>query len=346
MDKIKVAILGASGYTGGELVRILAGHPHVSVEYLTAEKHAGRKLGEVFPGFKDIVDLELSPLDPDNIPGDIDVIFLALPHGKSSAVVKEIYAGDVRIVDLGADFRISADNYREWYGVHPCPELIGEAVYGLPELFRQEISETRLVANPGCYPLSAILGIIPALKSGTVDPESIIVDSKSGVTGAGRSPSLDLHFCEVNEGMKAYKIGEHRHTPEIIEILERYSGNNVSLHFTPHLIPINRGILSTIYLKIKVSRDTSHILAEYKEFYSGSPFVRICDEGVFPSTSAVRGSNYCDIGLKVLPDSNTLVVVSVIDNLVRGASGQAVQNMNIMMNIPDDSGLTFSPIFP
>lgn len=346
MEKVKVAVLGASGYTGGELIRLLANHDNVSIDHVTAERHAGKKLGEVFPNFRDIVDLELNPLDPSSIPPDIDVVFLALPHGTSSAVVKEIYNRDLKIVDLGADFRISHENYTKWYGEHPCPELIKQAVYGLPELFRDDIEKAKLVANPGCYPLSAILGITPLLKTGEVENDTIIVDSKSGVTGAGRSPSLDLHFCEVNEGMKAYKIGAHRHTPEIIEILERYSSTSIDLHFTPHLIPINRGILSTIYLKLKNRKDTAVILSKYREFYGDSGFVRICDEGVFPSTSAVRGSNFCDIGIRVLPDSRTVVVVSVIDNLVRGASGQAVQNMNIMMGFADNTGLTGLPVFP
>lgn len=346
MDKLKVAILGASGYTGGELVRLLSGHPFVSIEYMTAERHSGKTLGEVFQAYKGVTDLELQPLDPASVPGDIDFIFIALPHGKSSSVVKEIYNRDVRIVDLGADFRLSAGNYRKWYGDHPCPELIGEAAYGLPELFRDEIASARLVANPGCYPLSAILGIMPLIKSDLADPETVIVDSKSGVTGAGRSPSQDLHFCEVNEGMKAYKIGEHRHTPEIAEILERYSSKKVGIHFTPHLIPINRGILSTIYMKLAADKNTGDLLDLYSDFYADSGFVRICPEGVYPSTSAVKGSNYCDIGLKVIPESNTVVVVSAIDNLVRGASGQAVQNMNIMLNFPEDSGISSLPLFP
>jgi len=346
MSNIKVAILGASGYTGGELLRLLVNHPEVSIEYLTAERHAGKNIAEVFPNLYKVLEMELHPLDPTLLPSDIDFVFLALPHGKSSVFVKDIFERDIKIVDLGADFRISHQNYRKWYGEHPCPELIDEAVYGLPELYREEIAGAKLVANPGCYPLSAILGIAPLLKREVAEADSIIIDSKSGVTGAGRSPSLDLHFCEVNEGMKAYKIGEHRHMPEITEILEKFSGLDVKLHFTPHLIPINRGILSTIYLKLKEKKSTTELLDIYNDMYEDAAFVRVCRENEFPSTSMVRGSNYCDIGVKAFQESNTAIVVSVIDNLVKGASGQAVQNMNLMKGLPESTGIENLPIFP
>jgi len=346
MERKKVAVLGASGYTGSELLRFLLVHPKVQVTHLTAEKHAGKDLSDVFPHLSGYLDLKLQPLDPESIPDDTDIVFAALPHGASAKIVSALYGRDIKIIDLGADFRLSRGRYEKWYGEHPCPELIKEAVYGIPELRRDEIKGAKLVANPGCYPESSILGLAPVLKKGLIESNSIIIDSKSGVTGAGRSPSLDYHFCEVNEGLRAYKIGEHRHMPEIEEVLSDYSGKEINVIFTPHLIPMDRGILSTIYVKLTKKTTTAELLNIYTEHYAGEKFVRISPEGVYPSTSHVRGSNFCDIGLRVNPDNNTAVIVSVIDNLVKGASGQAVQNMNLMMGWDETEGLTGPPVFP
>lgn len=346
MSDINVAILGASGFTGSELLRLLLNHPNVNVSHVTAEKHAGKLVSDVFPHLKGKFDLELKPLKSSLISSDIDFVFVALPHGTSSEFVKELYDRDIKIVDLGADFRISQGNYEKWYGDHGCPELIDEAVYGISELNKDKILDAKLVANPGCYPMSAILALSPLLQDKLIDETSIIIDSKSGVSGAGRSPSLELHFCEVDEGVKAYKIGVHRHTPEIEEVLSSFSGLNVKVGFTPHLIPMDRGILSTIYVNLNSTQSTAELLDLFEDFYKDSYFVRIYQEGQFPSTSNVRGSNYCDIGLRSFPETNTAVVVSVIDNLVKGASGQAVQNMNIMMDYPEISGLDLVPIFP
>lgn len=346
MRKKKAAILGASGYTGGELLRLLLTHPHVEVVYLTADKHAGRNISDVFPHLGGFLDMKLEPLDPGALPRDIDVVFLALPHGESARIVKELYSRDIKIIDLGADFRLSRGVYKDWYGEHPCPELIEEAVYGLPEINRPAIKGAKLIANPGCYPTSAILGLAPLLKEGLIEPDSIIVDSKSGVSGAGRSPSLDYHFCEVNEGVKAYKIGEHRHMPEIEEVLSVYSGTGVNVSFTPHLIPMDRGILSTIYVRLKKKRTTGQLIGLYEEHYGKERFVRISPEKVYPSTSQVRGSNFCDIGMRAGPENKTAIIVSVIDNLVKGASGAAVQNMNVMMGFEESAGLEAPPIFP
>ncbi|HSC35324.1 MAG TPA: N-acetyl-gamma-glutamyl-phosphate reductase [Thermodesulfobacteriota bacterium] len=346
MRKKKAAILGASGYTGGELLRLLLTHPHVEVVYLTADKHAGRNISDVFPHLGGFLERRLEPLDTAALPGDIEVVFLALPHGESARVVEELYNRDIKIIDLGADFRLSHGGYKEWYGEHPCPELIEEAVYGLPEINRPAIKGAKLIANPGCYPTSAILGLAPLLKENLIEPDSIIVDSKSGVSGAGRSPSLDYHFCEVNEGVKAYKIGEHRHMPEIEEVLSVYSGMGVNVSFTPHLIPMDRGILSTIYVRLKKKRTTGQLLGLYEEHYGNERFVRISPEKVYPSTSQVRGSNFCDIGMRADPENKTAIIVSVIDNLVKGASGAAVQNMNVMMEFEESAGLEAPPIFP
>ena len=251
MSRINVAILGASGYTGCDLIRILVNHPKVNIKYLTAEKHAGKRLSTVLPVFTGIVDQVLHPLKPESIPENIDFVFTALPHGTSANVVRYCYKKGIKVVDLGADFRLSYKIYKMWYGEHPCPELIKSAVYGLPELNRSKIKIAKIVANPGCYPESSILPLAPLLKANLIKSNNIIIDSKSGVSGAGRSSELAYNFCEVNEGLKAYKIGEHRHMPEIIEILSDFSGMEIRLNFTPHLIPIDRGILSTIYVDLK-----------------------------------------------------------------------------------------------
>jgi len=346
MDKKKVAVLGASGYTGSDLLRLLLVHPNIEITHLTAEKHAGRMISDVFPHLRGFLDLELKPLKSKLIPKDIDIVFAALPHGTSALVIKELFERDIKIIDLGADFRLSNKNYKKWYGEHPCPELIKKAVYGITELNRDQVKKAKLVSNPGCYPTSAILGLAPVLKNNIADQASIIVDSKSGVSGAGRSPSLDYHYSEVNEGLKAYKIGEHRHMPEIEEALSNYSGLKVQVSFTPHLIPMDRGILSTIYVNLNKKVTTKKLISLYEEHYKDEKFVRISPEKVYPSTNQVRGSNYCDIGIKVNSSNNTAVIVSVIDNLVKGASGQAVQNMNVMMGYEEATGLEMSPVFP
>ncbi|MEE8299190.1 MAG: N-acetyl-gamma-glutamyl-phosphate reductase, partial [Thermodesulfobacteriota bacterium] len=303
-------------------------------------------ISDVFPNLRDLIDLELQPLDPNSIPGDVDIVFCALPHGKSASIVKELFNRSIHIIDLGADFRLSYENYKKWYGEHPCPDLISEAVYGITELKKSDIARAKLVANPGCYPESAILGLAPLFQRKLIDEESIIIDSKSGVSGAGRSPELSYLFCEVNEGIKAYKVGEHRHTPEINEVLSEYTGTEVSVSFTPHLIPMDRGILSTIYVRLKDGLKSSELLDEYDEFYDGEKFIRIRNENEFPSTVEVRGSNFCDIGIKSDPAKKTAIIISVIDNLVKGASGQAIQNMNVMMEFDESTGLDLPPLFP
>jgi N-acetyl-gamma-glutamyl-phosphate reductase len=345
MGKKKVAVLGASGYTGSDLLRFLLVHPYIEITHLTAEKHAGKMISDVFPHLKGFLDLELKPLKSKSIPKNIDIVFAALPHGTSAQVIKELFERDIKIIDLGADFRLSSKNYKKWYGLHPCPELIKKAVYGITELNRDKVKKAKLVANPGCYPTSSILALAPLLKNKIADAASIIIDSKSGVSGAGRSPSLDYHYCEVNEGLRAYKIGEHRHMPEIEEALSNYSGLKVQVSFTPHLIPMDRGILSTIYVNLNKKFTTNKLIDLYEEHYQKERFVRISAEKVYPSTNQVRGSNYCDIGIRV-NSNNTAVIVSVIDNLVKGASGQAVQNMNVMMGYEETTGLEMPPVFP
>ncbi|MGH7884426.1 MAG: N-acetyl-gamma-glutamyl-phosphate reductase [Thermodesulfobacteriota bacterium] len=346
MHKFNVSIIGASGYTGSELVRLLYQHPNININHATASKHAEKEISEVFPHFNKIIDLQLKNLDSSNIPEDTDFVFTALPHGTSGEVMSEIFKQNFKIIDLGADFRLNLQNYKQWYGNHPCPELLDNAVYGISELNKEKIADAKLIANPGCYPTSSILPLAPLLKHKIIHEDNIIIDSKSGVSGAGRSPSLDTHFSEVNEGFKAYKVGEHRHQPEIEQQLSDYTGYDVNVTFTPHLIPINRGILSTIYVNLKQNFSTSDMIELLSDFYKDSYFIRIYPEGKYPNTSYVRGSNFCDIGIRANPENKTAIIVSAIDNLVKGASGQAIQNMNIMLGLPETTGINNLPLYP
>ena len=344
---IKVAIVGASGYTGVELIRLLSNHPEVEIAAVTSEQSAGKSVASIFPSLTGVFEKTLEPLLVENISGKADLIFTALPHQKAMEVVPHFLKAGKKVIDLSADFRIKdAATYGVWYEEHKAPELLKEAVYGLPELHRAEIKNTRLVANPGCYPTSAILALAPLLKNNYIDPSTIVIDSKSGVSGAGRAATQDTHFPEVNEGFKAYKVAEHRHTPEIEQELSALAGSSVTVSFTPHLLPINRGILSTIYASVKGDENEDSILALYNEFYAGEKFIRLHPKGSFPNISSVKGSNFCDIGLKLDKRTNRIVIISVIDNLVKGASGQAVQNMNIMYGFPEDTGLASLPLFP
>ena len=345
---LKVAIVGASGYTGVELLRILHSHPEVAVTCVTSEQNAGRPVSEIFPTLRGRIDLVLENLEPVGIAEKVDIVFTALPHKAAMEVVPTFLQMGKNVVDLSADYRLrDAAVYGRWYDTHLNPELLKEAVYGLPELYRGSITEASLVANPGCYPTSVILGLAPLLKGKVIDPKSVIVDAKSGVTGAGRGAKVEGLYCEVNEGFRAYGVGgTHRHIPEIEQELSLLAGSEMAIAFTPHLVPMDRGILSTIYSN-PVGRVTAADLIElYEAFYDGEPFVRVLPEGVFPSTAHVRGSNFCDIGIAVDERTGRVIVVSAIDNLVKGASGQAVQNMNLMCGLPETLGLDFLPIFP
>ena len=345
---LKVAIVGASGYTGVELLRILHCHPEAAVTCVTSERSAGKKVSDIFPGLLGRCDLLLENLEPVRVAGKADFIFTALPHKAAMEVVPTFLEMGKQVVDLSADYRLQdAREYEKWYEPHMSPALLKKAVYGLPELKRARIAGADLVANPGCYPTSVILGLAPLLKKKLIDPASIIADSKSGVTGAGRSAKVDNLYCEVNEGFKAYGVGGvHRHIPEIEQELSHLAGKKLVITFTPHLVPMDRGILSTIYAVPGAPVTTAELLKLYNYFYKGEPFVRILPEGNFPSTAFVRGSNFCDIGLSVDSRSGRVIVVSAIDNLVKGASGQAVQNMNIMCGFPETIGLEELPLFP
>lgn len=345
---LKVAVVGASGYTGVELVRLLHAHPEAAVTCVTSEQSAGKRLSDVFPTVRGRYDVVLENLEPVRIAEKADLIFTALPHKAAMEVVPTFLALGKQVIDLSADYRLhDAAVYGQWYEPHLNPELLERAVYGLPEIRREKIAGADLVANPGCYPTSIILGLAPLLKAGLIDPASIIADSKSGVSGAGRGAKVDNLYCEVNDGFKAYGVGGgHRHIPEIEQELSLLAGVGVTIAFTPHLVPMDRGILSTVYAMPSSTVTTSRLLELYSDHYDGEAFVRVLPAGQFPSTAHVRGSNFCDIGVTVDSRCGRIIVVSAIDNLVKGASGQAVQNLNIINGLPENMGLELIPLYP
>ena len=344
---IKVAVVGASGYTGAELIRLLAAHPMVELSCVTSRQNAGEEIAAVFPSLLERISLVCDPMDVDLIGSKAEVIFTALPHQSAMEVVPAFLDQGKKVVDLSADYRLRDPAvYEAWYQKHTSPHLLPEAVYGLPELHRDKVRNARLVANPGCYPTSVALGLAPLLRSELIDLSTLVVDSKSGTSGAGRSAKTGSLFCEVNEGFKAYGVASHRHTPEIEQTLSELAGTEVVINFTPHLLPVNRGILSTAYAALKGTRSTSDLLGVYNEFYAREPFVRVHPEGSLPNVAFVRGSNFCDVGLVSDPRTGRVIVVSAIDNLVKGAAGQAVQNMNLMLGFEETLGLTALPVFP
>ncbi len=343
----ETAIIGASGYTGIELIRLLAHHPELHVACVTSRQYAGKKVSRVFPSLGGFTDLTFEAPDPKSVAAKASTAFTALPHETAMEFVPKLLAEGLKVVDLSADFRFrNAGVYAEWYHTHSSPELLAQAVYGLPELHKEDVRSAQLVGNPGCYPTSAILALAPLLKNRRVDVSTIIVDSKSGASGAGRAPAQGTVFCEVNESFKAYKVGQHRHTPEIEQELSFVAGAPVTITFTPHLTPMNRGILTTVYARILGDPTTEGLLEEMEAFYRDEPFIRVLPPESFPATSNVTGSNFCDLGLRVDGRTGRVVVVSAIDNLVKGASGQAVQNMNLMLGLEETAGLRLVPVFP
>ena len=340
MSKIRVGIINVTGYTGVELARLLSGHPAVELTSVTGRSAAGKRLGEVFP--------HLSGLDLtiEAEPGDVDFVFSALPHRESAAIVPGLLERGLKLVDLSADFRLKdAQEYPLWYGFdHPWPQLLEEAVFGLPELYRQKIAAARLVANPGCYPTAALLALAPVVKKGLISGD-IVIDAKSGVSGAGRGPALESHFCEASEDTAAYALGGHRHLPEIIQELKlMQSGFAPAATFVPHLVPMTRGILATCYATLKEGRSGTELKELYREFYKDEPFVKVSAEP--PHTKHTRGSNLCLVHPTFDRRTGRLVVISCIDNLVKGAAGQAVQNMNIMLGLTETAGLEAAAVFP
>ena len=344
---INVGIVGASGYTGVELARVLCNCHDVNLAVATSRQYKGKKLAEVYPNLAGMVEIVCEDLSTEELIDRADLFFTAVPHQTAMGIVPDLLNAGKKVVDLSADFRLhDAEIYEKWYQSHTAQEYLAEAVYGLPELHRQQIAEARLVANPGCYPTSVILGLSPLLQAEAIEPETIIVDSKSGASGAGRVAQTGTLFCEVNDGFKAYKVAEHRHTPEMEQEISKLCKKQVAISFTPHLLPMSRGILSTIYAKLTQAISDTEVHEIYNSFYNDETFVRLCEPGSYPATQFVRGSNFCDIGVKIDNRTGRIVVLSAIDNLVKGAAGQAVQNMNLMCGLPETKGLLSVPLFP
>lgn len=338
---IKAGIVGATGYAGEELVRILSVHPEVEIEAVISKSFAGTPLSELYPTLRGVVDKVCEEVDVKKLSASCDVVFTALPHGASAKLVSELAKTGVKVIDLSADFRYkNPDIYEEWYKVEHCDKpLLETAVYGLCELYRDDIKKARVIGNPGCYTTTSILGCAPMAANKIIDVNSVIIDAKSGVSGAGRKEKLDYSFCECTESMKAYSVAAHRHTSEIEQELSILAGEDMTISFTPHLIPMKRGILATIYANLTKDISTSELIEMYREFYKGEHFIRIYDEGKLPETNHVAGSNFVDIGCVVDKRTHRAIVVSCIDNLFKGAAGQAVQNMNIMFGLEETTGI-------
>ncbi len=345
---IKVGIIGATGYAGGELVRILMGHKEAEIVWYGSRSYIDQKYADVYRNMFQIVDAKCMDDNIEALADQVDVIFTATPQGFLASVINENILGKTKIIDLSADFRIKdVKVYEKWYGIeHKSPQFIEEAVYGLCEVNRDKVKGARLIANPGCYTTCSILTAYPLAKEGIIDMRTLIVDAKSGTSGAGRGAKVPNLFCEVNENMKAYGVASHRHTPEIEEQLGYASGENVTISFTPHLVPMNRGILATEYATLKKNVTGEEVKAIYDKYYADEKFVRVLGEGVCPETKWVEGSNYVDIGFKLDPRTNRIVMMGAIDNLVKGAAGQAVQNMNLLFGLPESEGLELVPMFP
>lgn len=345
---IKVGIIGSTGYAGNELVRILHGHQDAEIKWYGSRSYVDRKYADVYQNMFQIVDDVCKDDNMQALAEEVDVIFTATPQGFCASLLDEAILSKVKIIDLSADYRIKdVATYEKWYGIaHQSPQFLKEAVYGLCEVNRKDIKGARLLANPGCYTTCSILTIYPLAKEGLIDMNSMIIDAKSGTSGAGRGAKVDNLFCEVNENMKAYGVTTHRHTPEIEEQLGYASGEQVLLNFTPHLVPMNRGILVTAYATLKPGVTEEEVRNAYEKYYAGEKFVRVLQPGVCPQTKWVEGSNYVDVNVKVDPRTNRVVMMGALDNLVKGAAGQAVQNMNLMFGLDESEGLDLVPMFP
>lgn len=335
---LRVGIVGASGYSGAELMHLLAPRLDVELATVVAGTSAGKRVDELYPALTGIVDLTFEAFNPDRMDG-LDVVFVALPSGEGMNIVPQVLDHVERVIDLGGDFRLSnATLYEEFYGrKHTCPELLGEAVYGLTELNKASIATSHFVANPGCYPTSALLPLLPLLKAGLISPKGIVINSLSGVSGAGRSASVEMSFVEANENIRAYKIGNHQHIPEIQSILEQIAGGSVGLSFVPHLVPLTRGIYTTIHADIAASCTQEAVFDAFLRSYDDAPFIRV--RKTVPQVRDVAFSNFCDIAFRMEERTNQIIIVSTIDNLVKGAAGQAIQNMNVMLGLPEETGL-------
>jgi N-acetyl-gamma-glutamyl-phosphate reductase len=348
MDTIRIGVLGASGYTGADLVRLAARHPNVEIAALTANTHAGKAMAEVFPHFfmldlPRLVEWEKVDWTP------LDAVFCGLPHGTTQEITAAVLAANpkIKVIDMSADFRLrDLDTYAKWYGhLHQAPQLQSEAVYGLTEFYREQIRGARLVACPGCYPTAALLALVPIAKAGMIDAGDIIIDAKSGVTGAGRGLKQNTLFSEAGEGLSPYSVAKHRHAPEVEQEIGVAVGEAVTINFTPHLIPMSRGELCTSYVRLK-GASADDLREALKDAYGGEPFVHVAEPGVLPQTQNVRGSNYVQVGVFADRIKGRAIVISVLDNLVKGSAGQALQNMNVAFGLEETTGLTQLPLFP
>ena len=348
INMIKAGIIGSTGYAGAEIVRLLLQHKDVEIAWYGSRSYIDKKYYEVFQNMFQLVDEKCMDDNMEELANSVDVIFTATPQGLCASLVNEDILNKVKIIDLSADFRIKdVKTYEEWYGIeHKSPQFIDEAVYGLCEINRDKVKGARLIANPGCYPTCTTLSIYPLLKEGLIEPSSIIVDAKSGTSGAGRGAKVNNLFCEVNENIKAYGVATHRHTPEIEEQLGYAAGEKVLINFTPHLVPMNRGILVTAYATLKKDVSYEEVKAVYDKYYDKEQFVRVLDKDVPPETRWVEGSNYVDVNFKIDKRTNRIIMMGAMDNLIKGAAGQAVQNMNIMFGFPENEGLVQVPMFP
>nr|WP_298512203.1 N-acetyl-gamma-glutamyl-phosphate reductase [uncultured Marvinbryantia sp.] len=345
---IKEGIIGATGYAGGELVRLLMGHKEAEIKWYGSRSYIDKKYADVYRNMFEIVEDVCRDDNLEKLAEEVDVIFTATPQGFLASLLSEKILSQAKVIDLSADYRIKdVAVYEKWYGIeHKSPQFIKEAVYGLCEINREQIKGARLLANPGCYPTCSTLSVYPAVKEGLIDPATLIIDAKSGTSGAGRGAKVDNLYCEVNENIKAYGVANHRHTPEIEEQLGYAAGQPVTLNFTPHLVPMNRGILITAYASLKKDVTYAEAKSLYQKYYEKEKFVRVLDEGVCPQTKWVEGSNYVDVNVVVDARTNRLIMMGAMDNLVKGAAGQAVQNMNLMFGLPESMGLELAPMFP
>lgn len=345
---IKVGIIGATGYAGGEIVRLLMGHRETEIVWYGSRSYIDQKYSRVFQNMFQIVDAVCMDDNMDELANAVDVIFTATPQGLCASLITEEILSKVKMIDLSADFRIKDVNiYEEWYQLtHKSPEFVQEAVYGLCEINREAVKQARLVANPGCYPTCSTLAVYPLLKEGIIDPATVIIDAKSGTSGAGRGAKVDSLYCEVNENIKAYGVATHRHIPEIEEQLSLAAQEPIHINFTPHLVPMNRGILITAYANLKKEVSYEEIKAAYDKYYENEKFVRVLDKDVCPQTKWVEGSNYVDVNFKIDPRTNRVIIMGALDNLVKGAAGQAVQNMNLMFGLEESLGIDQVPMFP
>ncbi|GIP51638.1 MULTISPECIES: N-acetyl-gamma-glutamyl-phosphate reductase [Paenibacillus] len=347
-EKLKVAIVGSTGYGGVELIRFLLGHPEVEITSVISSSSSGLPITDGFPHLSEIVLQNLEAVDPQAIAEKADVVFTATPSGVSGKLVPELLAAGLKVIDLSGDFRIKDGAvYETWYKHEaPAAELLEQAIYGLAELNGDAVKGSEFISNPGCYPTATLLGLIPALDAGWIDPKSIIIDAKSGVSGAGRGTSLMTHYAEINENLKVYKVNKHQHIPEVEQCLSQIAGEPVTVTFTTHLVPMTRGIMTTMYAGLIGTHTEAELVELYRHYYEGRPFVRVREAGKWPATKEVFGSNYCDIGFAVDERTGRLTIVSVIDNVVKGAAGQAIQNLNLMMGWDETTGLLLSPVYP